>query len=308
MKHLISILFAAVFPILTAQACNGNNPEPDYSFPSTSAGEEPGDTDEPGDADDPINTYFPGEIRPAEEAACFAGAYYHKCVSSTDYWLGIGGTVVLPNMVFDPERTNPNKPGQYLDNPSVYLGGNMGGQETDIGLTWEVVRLENGSVSAERKAFRPFMRRTGQEPTYSNAPAEDRYYWYPGEEVTISIRIIRDGVLEFIVDGAGKQFKTEYECNKYLPGEKGEFKRVNAIDQVSNEGKPVQATETVIEGAEWKASWLYREYEGEVVKAPMHTGRYTDMRCPDAQYFKIEATDEEKKAGAEKITINGAGY
>ena len=134
---------------------------------------------------DPINTYFKDEIKPQASVACFAGAYYHKAVTSKDLWLGIGGTIKLPTATFDEDRKNPSKPGQYLDNPSIYLGGNMGGQETDIGLTWEVVKDEQGNISAERKAFRPFMRRTshssGQASNYSNAPAQKEYYWYPGE-------------------------------------------------------------------------------------------------------------------------------
>lgn len=304
MKHLISILFSILFAVFTVQAC-GSDSKQNYTYPSTTPDEEP------GASDDPINTYFPGEVRPAEEAKCFAGAYYHKCVSSKDVWLGIEGTVVLPEMTFDPDRANPAKPGQYLDNPSVYMGGNMGGQETDIGMTWEVIRLDDGTVSSDRRAFRPFLRRTscGSQPSdYTNAPAQKDYYWYPGEEITMSLQIIRDGVLKFTVDGAGKHYEKEYECAGYKAGEIGEFKRVNAIDQVSNEGKPAQETATVVENSRWKSVYLYRKYDGEIVKAPMHTGRYTDMRCPDAQYFKIESTDEDKKIGAETITINGSGF
>lgn len=261
---------------------------------------------------DPINTYFKDEIKPQASVACFAGAYYHKAVTSKDLWLGIGGTIKLPTATFDEDRKNPSKPGQYLDNPSIYLGGNMGGQETDIGLTWEVVKDEQGNISAERKAFRPFMRRTshssGQASNYSNAPAQKEYYWYPGEEVTISIQIIRSGVLKFIVDGNGKHYESEYECAGYKQGTRGEFKRVNAIDQVSNEGKPTQATNTKVEGVQWKESFLFRMYDGKIVKAPLHTGRYTDMRCPDAMYFDINSSEAEKKTGAESVNINGAGY
>ena len=49
-------------------------------------------------------------------------------------------------------------------------------------------------------------------------------------------------------------------------------------------------------------------YEGNVVKAPMHEGRFTDMRCPDGMYFSITASDEEMKKGSELITINGNGF
>lgn len=276
----------------------------------SSSDDDGGKKDDPS-ADDPVSTFFKDEVRPPVSQQCFAGAYYRKVVSSNDLWLGITGTVVLPTIDFDADRANPSKPGQYLDNPSVYMGGTMGGQETDIGLTWEVVK-ENGVVSAERKAFRPFMRRTshgsGQKADYANAPAEDRYYWYPGDIVTITVEVLEEGKVHFTVDGAGKRFETDYECAGYKPGYRGVFKRVNAIDQVANEGKPVQATKTRVIGAKWQDSYLLRQYEGKVVKCPIHKGRFTDMRCPETKYFNITATEAESDRGGETITISGAGF
>lgn len=261
---------------------------------------------------DPLNNFFKGEVKPMDTKPCFAGAYYRKMVSSTDYWLGIGGKVVLPTLSFDPLRTNPAKPGQYLDNPSVYIGGSMGGQETDIGLTWEVIRDANGNVTAERKAFRPFLRRTshngGQAALYENAPASSEYYWYPGEEVEMSVQVTADKKIKFIVEGAGKRFERDFDADGYKPGNIGEFKRVNAIDQVSNEGKPVQATKTKVEDSQWKETYLFRSFEGKVVKAPAHSFRLTDMRCPSTTNFSITRTTQDQKIGAEKISISGAGY
>ena len=261
---------------------------------------------------DPLNNFFKGEVKPDITKSCFAGAYYRKVVSSKDYWLGIGGKVTLPAITFDPLRTNPAKPGQYLDNPSLYLGGNMGGQETDIGMTWEVIKDAVGNVTADRKAFRPFMRRTahsgGQALLYANAPAEDRYYWYPGEEINISVQILENKKIKFIVEGAGKRFETDFDADGYTLGGFGEFKRVNAIDQVANEGKPAQQTKTKVENSQWSESYLFRNYEGKVVKAPFHSGRVTEMRCPAANYFSIIASTEDLKKGAEKININGNGY
>lgn len=262
--------------------------------------------------EDPINTYFANEVKPQPSMECFNGAYYRKVVSSKDKWLGLGGTVTLPQITFDEDRKNPANPAQYLDNPSVYLGGNMGGQETDIGLTWEVIKDNSGNVSADRRAFRPFMRRTkhvsGEAALYANAPAEERYYWYPGDKVTISVQIVDDYKVKFIVDGEGKRFETDFDCAGYKKGNMGEFKRVNAIDQVSNEGKPAQATKTKVENGKWEETYLFRLHEGEVVKAPVHSGRFTDMRCPDVKYFSINASDSEKQKGAETIHINGAGF
>lgn len=258
------------------------------------------------------DTFLPGEVLPEKTKPCFSGAYYRKMVSSKDYWLGIGGKVKLPTITFDPLRSNPSKPGQYLDNPSIYLGGNMGGQETDIGLTWEVVKDVGGNISADRRAFRPFFRRTshpsGQTALYENAPAVNDYYWYPNDEVNISIQILTDKKVRFIVDGAGKRFEKDFDVDGYTLGGLGEFKRVNAIDQVNNEGKPVQPTKAKVENSPWVNTYLYRNVEGKLTKVNAHSGRLTDMRCPSSAYFSIIATTDDLKAGAEKISINGNGY
>lgn len=269
--------------------------------------------DKPEPEEDPIATFFKGEVRPSESLPCFNGAYYRKVVSSKDKWLGIGGKVVLPQIAFDESRKNPNKPGQYLDNPSVYLGGNMNGQETDIGLTWEVIRDENGTVTPDRRAFRPFLRRTGYAPTgqlatYENAPAESQYYWYPGDEIEISVQVLENKKIRFVVEGEGKRFERDFNCDGYSLGSIGEFKRVNAIDQVANEGKPAQPTQTEVTGSEWKETHYFRLYEGDVVKVPVHDQRFTDMRCPGRNHFDILASDEERRIGAETINISGTGY
>lgn len=261
---------------------------------------------------DPIANFFKGEVKPDLTKPCFNGAYYRKMVSSKDYWLGIGGKVTLPTITFDPLRINPSKPGQYLDNPSIYLGGSMGGQETDIGLTWEVIRDASGNVTADRKAFRPFLRRTafssGQLAAYENAPAVADYYWYPGEEITMSIQVLTDKEIKFIVEGAGKRYEKDFDADGYSLNAIGEFKRVNAIDQVANEGKPVQPTKTKVENSQWSETFLIRSDQGKIVKVPAHKGRLTDMRCPSTANFTIVASPEELKNGAEKINISGANY
>jgi len=252
------------------------------------------------------------EILPAAQKPCFEGAYYRKLVSSHDYWRGIEGTVVLPRIEFDPQRVHAKKPGQYLDNPSIYLGGSMGNQETDIGMAWEVIKEENGQVSKERKAFRPFLRRTGHESgqlaVFENAPAQKAYYWYPGEEIKMSLVLVADKKVRFVVEGAGKKFEREFECDGYLLKDLGEFKRVNAIDQVGNEGKPVQATKTKVLHAEWKSTNLYRLVDGKLTAVPFKKTRYTEMMCPAVKYFDVNASKVQVAAGAESLSISGAGY
>lgn len=263
-------------------------------------------------ADREQTSFFKNENRPAQTKRCFEGAYYRKVVSSEDVWRGINGRVVLPELQFDEARINPRKPKQYLDNPSVYLGGSMGGQETDIGLSWEIVKDENGVVSAERKAFRPFLRRTdhasGQAAVFVNAPAESRYYWYPGEEVYMSVKIISEKKIRFVVEGAGKRFEQDFDCNGYSLTGQAEFKRVNAIDQVANEGKPAQASGTRILNSTWKTTNLYRDVDGKITEVPFHNGRYTSMACPSPSNFQLLATTEQLAIGAETISISGNGF
>ena len=254
--------------------------------------------------------FFEKEVRPDKSKPCFYGAYYRKAVSSKDVWLGIAGTVVLPRITFDAGRKNDRQPGQFLDNPSVYMGGNMNDQETDIGLTWAVTRDEAGKISTERKAFRPFFRRTayaktGQKDIWQNAPATKEYYWYPGEEVKMSLRVVKDGKLRILVEGAGKRYEADFEADGYQMNGIGEFKRVNAIDQVRNEGKPAQPTLTRVENAVWKETVFFRMYKGKVIRVPMHKGRFTDMRCPDVKYFKVSADAGQEQKGAETISIYG---
>lgn len=252
------------------------------------------------------------EVLPEAQKPCFEGAYYRKLVSSHDYWRGITGTVILPAIAFDEDRKHPKKPGQYLDNPSIYLGGSMGNQETDIGLTWEVIKEENGQVSKQRKAFRPFLRRTehasGQLAVFENAPAKKEYYWYAGEEVTMSLFLVSDKKVRFVVEGAGKKFERDFDCDGYLLNTVGEFKRVNAIDQVANEGKPVQATKTKVLNAEWKNTSLFRFINDNIVSVPFKKTRYTEMMCPAIGYFDVRANERQLAVGAESLSISGVAF
>lgn len=255
-------------------------------------------------------SFLKDEVRPDATKPCFNGAYYRKAVSSKDVWIGISGTVVLPKITFDPSRKNDAKPGQFLDNPSVYMGGSMNEQETDVGMTWAVVKDEKGNISDERKAFRPFFRRasypkTGQKDIWQNAPASKEFYWYPGEEIKMSVQVISDGKLRFIVEGAGKRYEANFESDGYKMNGVGEFKRVNAIDQVRNEGKAAQPTKTRVENAVWKETNLFRMQNGKVIQVPMHKDRFTDMRCPDVKYFNVTSNKKQQKIGGETINIYG---
>lgn len=244
----------------------------------------------------------PGEeIAPAKSLPCFAGAYYRKAVSSFDSWTGIAGLVKLGKPQFDESRLREKDNNQYLDNPSVYMGGNAGGKfEVDAGLTWEFTTDENGKKSEKRNAFRPFWR----TKTWNAAPAQKEFYFYPGETVQMAVIVAGVNKLRLIVsDGKSKTFQTDFDAEGFTSGVPRQFKRVNAIDQVANEGKPVQKTAANITGAEWLQTILLRGAGADAKQIPMTTEKFTDMRCPNVNNIVVTETDKAK--GGEKIDIFG---
>ncbi|MGM0530304.1 MAG: hypothetical protein ACQER7_03020 [Bacteroidota bacterium] len=276
---------------------------------SSAKNEEENEDPEKGEKTEYAEGFFPGEVPPPESVDCFPGAYYRKVVTSEDHWLGIEGEVSLPETRFDSARINPDNPSRFMDNPSIYVGGNSNGQETDLGLTWEVILDEDGNVTPDRRAFRPFLRRTGyddtgQEAVYENAPAEHDYYWYPGDQVKISLKVVEEGVLRFTVEGEGKKFEKDFPADGYREGTPAEYKRVNAIDQVGNEGKDAAASETRVEESRWSYTSLWRVHEGEELLVPLHSGRLTGMQCPESTYFEISRDNDDGDVGAETIVID----
>lgn len=241
-----------------------------------------------------------GEIVPPVSLPCFAGAYYRKAVSSFDVWTGIAGFVKLGTPKFDEDRLD-EKDRQPLDNFSVYMGGNAGGvTEVDAGLSWEFTLDENGKRSARRNAFRPFWR----TKTWNSAPDEKRFYFYPGETIQMAVIVAGVNKLRLIVsDGKTKTFQTDFDAEGFAPNVPRQFKRVNAIDQRRNEGKPVQPTKAEVVGAEWTQTILLRGDGANAKQIPMDSTRFTDMRCASEKHIAVKPIDPAK--GAEKIDIFG---
>lgn len=240
------------------------------------------------------------EIAPAASIPCFPGAYYRKAATSFDNWAGIAGFVKLGTPKVDEDRLD-EKTKQPLDNFSVYMGGNAGGNyEVDAGLTWEFTLDANGKRSERRNAFRPFWR----TKTWNSAPDEKQFYFYPGETVQMAIFIAAPKKLRLVIsNGKDKTFQTDFDAEGFAPNVTRQFKRVNAIDQVRNEGKPVQKTKAQITGAEWTNTVLLRGAGTDAKQIPMDKTRFTDMRCSDEKHIVVTTIDDKK--GAEKIDIFG---
>jgi hypothetical protein len=258
-----------------------------------------------------------GEVPPAKSIPCFPGAYYRKAVSSQDVWTGIEGVVTLPTPAFDEARRRPNNPAQFLDNPSVYMGGRGGETEIDAGLTWEIVQEPDGKTSTDRKAFRPFWR----NKKWFAGPADVNYYFWPGDTIRIAIWTEAKDKLTMKIElvergptglAQAKRYApttrpaeplvVHFDAHGWGPGRVQEFKRVNAIDLVGREGKSVQETRTVVAGAVWRECYLLR---GDGDRRPFVPERFTDMRCPDPRFFTVAPGDATR--GGESIEIHGSG-
>ena len=242
------------------------------------------------------------EVAPMPNVPCFAGAHYRKNASSFDSWTGIAGFVKLGTPKVDEARLD-EKDKQPLDNFSVYMGGNAGGKfEVDAGLSWEFTVDENGKKSERRNAFRPFWR-TQKVGDWTSAPAKKEFYFYPGETVQMAIIIVGPKKLRLVIsDGKTKTFQTDFDAEGFVAGAPRQFKRVNAIDQRRNEGKPTQQTKAEITGAEWTHTILLRGEGANAQQLPMNAARFTDMRCTNGT-INVTTTDAAK--GAEKIDIFG---
>ncbi len=280
-----------------------------------------------------------GERLPQPQS-CFPGAWYHKVVSSKDYWRGIVGVITLP--VFTPDEAR-FQGGKYLDNPSIYMGGNAG-SESDAGVSLSLAQLKNGSISTYSMVYRPFWRYittiNKDEGSYSEHDGEyavscngnncygnwhyteTEYYYLPGDSIKMMVYSPKENYLQLKIDvisvstlpesvnlrkANGWKEPKSFASPMFYSGGHGktlaEFKRVNAIDQVANEGKPAQATSAKVENAVWQEVYLLRNISGQIHRVPFVASRQYRLSCPSTDAFIITSTDQQTLMGGETVSI-----
>lgn len=272
---------------------------------------------------------------------CFNGAWYYKVVSSKDEWLGIVGTITLPIFNADPNRDTGNR---FLDNPSIYMGGNAG-YESDAGLSLSLVTINNGSsISTYSIAFRPFWRyitiinkdeggydkhdgKYSVSCTNNNCYgnwhySQSEFYYLPGDKIKMSVFSPQKNYLQLKIDviaisnlPESISLRTQhgwknpadftspmfYSSNHSIG--KAEFKRVNAIDQVSNEGKPAIPTLASVLNANWESSFLIRKINNQLMRIPLTDERRFVLACPNAEAIIITQSPQQITYGGETVSI-----
>ena len=280
-------------------------------------------------------------IKPATPS-CFQGAIYRKVVSSRDMWLGIEALITLPVFTVDSQRFDSTKANYFLDNASIYMGGNAYA-ESDVGIAWMMgypSRLAS-SFSRGGIAYRPFWRYiTSLESCtnnncYRNANVNNfETYYFPGDTIRMSVFTPKVGYMQLRIElvsltthpdyvnkrsieyGLAEDFNRVFVTPIFPSAGMGavpaEFKRVNAIDQVANEGKPTLNTNASVIDAIWKEVYLYRRINEVLVKVPMTSSRSAYMTCPlgsnvngnFSQAFSISSNGVDVSLGGEVISIN----
>lgn len=284
----------------------------------------------------------PNEAYPERQSE-FPGALYRKVQSSKDYWLGIEVTVTLPEFIGDEKRVSQNPSGslgdmRYLDNGSVYLGGNAT-RESDVGLTWSVGASDATATAVDWSqsiAYRPFWRWiTGDHQNlYANSKWQDtQFYYYPGDKVRMSVYSPEEGMLQLKIElleettipkyverrasfHLGDNYEKVFVSSKFeSPGMgkyKSSFKRVVAIDQVNNEGKPTCPTNASNIGAIYHECYLYRNINGKMYKVPLIERRYSAINSPSktnslgdfTNAFSVSYDGVNKELGGEIVSID----
>ncbi len=284
------------------------------------------------------------EVLKPEVPSCFPGAWYRKCVSSRDYWLGIEAIVILPEFYPDPDRFEFfdkdthlfKKPYlRPLDSPSIYLGG-FAGFETDIGFGYNrgFINRDCTLASDEKFAFVPFWRyiypneNKEIQNIYKNIDFKQvQFYFYPGDKVRMAVYSLKKDYLRLKIELLKPTTNPKFvELRNKLgvnpeniffmsplipsPGQginKAEFKRVNAIDQFYTEGKPAKLTNSYTSSTIWEEVYLYRLMDNKLVKVPFNDKRYAGMTCPVEEAIKIKYDGVNCVLGGEKVAIDPRG-
>ena len=246
------------------------------------------------------NELIKQEKTPPQDYPVFSGALYYKAVSSKDSWLGIEAEITLPLWEPDTSRFEyiKNPYGEFkrhLDTPSVYVGGSSD-HETDIGFGFFQGMLNN-KITKEKITFRPFWRtiyiENGEERNdyLGTNINQTEYYFFPGDKVLLDLVCNKPNFLTLRIELLTetdlypyKEYRKQLKKSKVLLID-SEYKRVNAIDQYHNEGKPTQETNAKAIAGSWENVYLFRKINDEIYKVPFTAERITRIMSPSPNAF-----------------------
>lgn len=153
------------------------------------------------------------------------------------------------------------------------------------------------------------------------------YYYLPGDKLRIIIYIPEAEKMQLQIEVVEKStlpssvaMREKYGWNDpadfkspvfsspgHGTGIKAEYKRVNAIDQVANEGGTAIVTQSEVTGAIWHETYLYRIIDGTLYRVPMSKERCGVRNAPDDSHFTVTYEGVDRDSGGEIVSIH-PGY
>lgn len=151
-------------------------------------------------------------------------------------------------------------------------------------------------------------------------PSFSEYYYLPGDKLKVSLTSPKENYLILkieVIEISNHPYSIKFRKDNNLkapqdftsplissPGHGTSmpktYKRVNAIDQVANEGKAAIITNSIIQDAIWENCYLIYQEDGEFYKTPLNEKTSVQMSCPDKKAFLINKIDDN---GGQNITI-----
>lgn len=153
------------------------------------------------------------------------------------------------------------------------------------------------------------------------------YYYLPGDKLRMIIYIPEPNKMQLQIEVIEKStlpssvemrerygwkdpanFKSPiFHSPGHGTGINSEYKRVNAIDQVANEGGTAHSSQTEIKNAIWHETYLYRKINGKMYRVPMGDNRRGVISAPEQTRFTTSYEGVDRDLGGEVITIH-PGY
>lgn len=152
-------------------------------------------------------------------------------------------------------------------------------------------------------------------------PSFSEYYYLPGDTVKLSLFSPKPNFMQMMIEVVNisklpyaikmrkkhhwKQPKTFLSPIFSSKGHGTDlpktYKRVNAIDQVKNEGKEAIVSNTQVLNAHWRECFLYYKEDGKLYKTPMNDTNSITMQCPNPLAFSTTKINE--NTGSQMISI-----
>ncbi len=140
---------------------------------------------------------------------------------------------------------------------------------------------------------------------------DTEYYYLPGDKLRIIVYSPKENYLQLQIEVLEKstlessiQIREEngwkdpenfisplFISQGHGVGANVEFKRVNAIDQSGNEGKPTIMTNSNVKIAVWESVYLHRSINGQKYRVPFNAQRSDTLGAPNDKYFTYSVID-----------------